>query len=138
MSLIPGWFGGSSALLSVYVAFGIGTGAATSALIMLVFGAFPAHLPYFMVSGSFIGAIAGGWFYWSHLNAAYVPTAIFPGWMLVMFPISLAWITLGLLSALYILLEGVSLIALAGAYLIPIGLMTLNYVLKAAERQVCQ
>lgn len=61
--------------------------------------------------------------------------ADYPRWLVTLFPVSLGAFTIGLLSALYIMLAGFSSIALAGTYLIPLGLMALYYLLGAAERR---
>jgi hypothetical protein len=56
-------------------------------------------------------------------------------WLVTLFPVSAGAFVIGLLSALYIVLAGFSTIALAGAYLIPLGLTALYYLLGAAERR---
>ena len=56
-------------------------------------------------------------------------------WFVTLFPVSAGAFVIGLLSALYIVLAGFSTIALAGAYLIPLGLTALYYLLGAAERR---
>jgi hypothetical protein len=58
----------------------------------------------------------------------------YPRWIVRLFYISLMALMIGVLSTFYIALAGFSIFALAGTYLIPLGMIALNYILGIAER----
>ncbi|MGH7119517.1 MAG: hypothetical protein ACREFP_11105 [Acetobacteraceae bacterium] len=58
----------------------------------------------------------------------------YPRWLVATFPVSLAATVLGLFSAIYIVVAGFSITALAGSYLIPIGVTAIYFLLRSAER----
>jgi hypothetical protein len=58
----------------------------------------------------------------------------YPTWLTRTFGLSLGGIAIGLASLVYIVLTGISLIAVTGTYLIPISLLAMYYLLGVAER----
>lgn len=62
--------------------------------------------------------------------------ADYPTWLVRSFALSLGVLAVGLISVFYVVLAGVSSTALAGTYLIPIGLAAIYYLLGIAEKQI--
>jgi hypothetical protein len=132
---------------SAYIFCGIGVGAFGGAVWAAAINGSPVAIYFGAIAGALLGAIIG-WLLGSdsqsdkaNTRKASVgarPHADYPRWLVTLFPVSLGAFMIGLLSALYIALAGFSTIALAGTYLIPLGLMALYYLLGAAERRASQ
>jgi hypothetical protein len=141
MALFP-WFsggdGGPGVTRIIHIIFGALVGALIGGVIAAAFDGFPKNLLQFALEG----CIVGGWLGWLLDGSSQSdPAAVrvtrlgkrYPAWLVRSFTLSLAGVILGFLSAIYIVLVGFSAIALAGTYLIPLGLTTLYYLLGAAE-----
>jgi uncharacterized membrane protein len=142
MALIP-WFsggGGPGVIRIIHIIFGSLVGALIGGIIAAVFDEPPKALSQFALDG----CIIGGWLGWcfdggsESGRAAVRVTRLgerYPPWFVTLFTASLVGLIIGFISAIYIVLVGFSTIALAGTYLIPLGLMALYYLLGAAEQR---
>jgi hypothetical protein len=157
MALFP-WFsggdGGPGLTRIIHIIFGILVGALMGGVIAAAFDEFPKNLSSFVLDGCIVGAWLGWIFDGSSQSGNAKPTKLtsraagpatrlderyihadYPDWLITLFAVSLGAFIVGFLSALYIAMVGFSTIALAGTYLIPLGLTALYYLLGAAEQR---